>query len=272
VCSSDLSTPFGAPILLPGVNGAGSNESYARLSPDELTVYFTSDRRGTEDIHSATRASMNDDFGTPVPVPGVNSTTASEAWPSVTANGLTMYLQSNVTGPIDAYQIFSTHRATTADAFATPLSVGNVSIGGATLRSPFVLPDDSALYYASSATLSGTLGILRAPHMADGTFGLGAEVGGLDTSAIEGGPVVTSDELVIYFGSSRTDGGAKGSNDIWVATRASRNAAFDAPRIVPELNTTDIDNPDWISPDRCRLYLTRHASGLYKIYVASRSM
>jgi hypothetical protein len=265
----DISTPFGAPVLLAGVNGS-SNDYFARLSPDELTVYFASDRRGNDDIYSATRASRNDAFGTPVAVPGVNST-ASDAWPTVTADGLTMYLQTNVAGP-GAYQIYGTHRATPADPFAAPGSVGNINIGGATIRGPFVLPDGSALYYSSNETLSGKLGIRRAPHLTDGTFSLSAEVGGLVSNSYDGSPVVTSDELMIYFGSDRADAAAKGNQDIWVATRASRNVDFNVPRIVPELNTADIDTPDWLSPDRCRLYFTRHGSGQYKVYVASRSM
>jgi hypothetical protein len=44
---------------------------------------------------------------------------------------------------------------------------------------------------------------------------------------------------------------------------------------VQELNTTAVDWPDWLSPDRCRLYFSRTAdatSGTLSLYVATRTM
>jgi hypothetical protein len=40
-------------------------------------------------------------------------------------------------------------------------------------------------------------------------------------------------------------------------TRQSRDAPFGEPTIVNEVNTADTEYPQWISPDGCRLYLSR---------------
>jgi hypothetical protein len=56
-----------------------------------------------------------------------------------------------------------------------------------------------------------------------------------------------------------------------VAERASRTADFDPPVNVQELNTGADEHPNWLSPDRCRLYFQRYGATGYKIYVASRS-
>jgi hypothetical protein len=38
-----------------------------------------------------------------------------------------------------------------------------------------------------------------------------------------------------------------------------------------ELDSTEGEYPTWISPDQCRLYLTRTVGGQTDIYMASRS-
>ncbi len=261
-----LSTPFGTPVLVPGVNGTTGNDGTARLSPDELTIYFYSDRSGSRDIFSATRASRSDPFGTPRAVPGVN-TSAADQWPSVTADGLSMYIESTLNGP---YQVFVSHRTTSAAEFPTPMLVANVNIGG-TNGQTFILPDESALYFASKPGTGGTLDLFRAARGSNGQFDVPVQVSTINTAADEVGPVPTADELTFYFASGRTDSPAKGNLDIWRATRASRTASFNPPVSVEELNTSNEEVPDWLSPDLCRLYFTRNVSG-NKIYLATRSM
>jgi hypothetical protein len=83
-------------------------------------------------------------------------------------------------------------------------------------------------------------------------------------------PVISPDELTLYFGSSSADPVARGSSDIWMATRASVDAPFGTPMNIAELNTTDFEYPQWISLDGCRLYFTRSGSSGYLSYMAER--
>src|SRR5215475_4644918 len=77
---------FGHPVALMSLNTA-NNEEQAKLSPDELTVYFSrDDGSGNYDIYQATRASKTAAFGGVAPVPGVN-TPAEDREPQVTADG-----------------------------------------------------------------------------------------------------------------------------------------------------------------------------------------
>jgi hypothetical protein len=79
------------------------------------------------------------------------------------------------------------------------------------------------------------------------------------------------DELTIYFASLRTDGGAKGNLDIWMARRSSVDEQFGLPRNVAKLNTPLSEYPTWISADGCRLYIAKgEANDSFDIYVATR--
>ena len=75
----DPAKPFDTPVSVDGINTA-SYEGWPVLSPDELTIYFMSNRGGLGtsggiDIFVATRASITDPFGTPAPPANVNTAT-----------------------------------------------------------------------------------------------------------------------------------------------------------------------------------------------------
>jgi hypothetical protein len=89
-----------------------------------------------------------------------------------------------------------------------------------------------------------------------------------DPSTFVDHPIVTSDELTLYLATSTP-------NDpvlhIETATRATVDEPFGALTPVHELDSTEGESPTWISPDRCRLYITRKVGGQWDLYVASRS-
>lgn len=71
----DSTSPFGAPVLVPGVNST-SGDGSGVLSSDELEIFFASIRpggKGSLDIYRATRSTKNDGFGTPTLVSELNS-------------------------------------------------------------------------------------------------------------------------------------------------------------------------------------------------------
>jgi hypothetical protein len=102
-------------------------------------------------------------------------------------------------------------------------------------------------------------------------------VGELNSQAQESLPTVTPNDRLIYFASNRIESGAKGGFDIWLAVRPSLNDPYSAPALVPELNTSDDDFPDFIAPDGCTIWMHRNVTvadgGQSKvIYVATKSM
>ncbi len=71
----DSKSPFGTPVLVPGVNST-STEGSAVLTADELEIFFSSNRpggKGGHDIYHATRSTKNDGFGTATLVSELNS-------------------------------------------------------------------------------------------------------------------------------------------------------------------------------------------------------
>jgi Tol biopolymer transport system component len=163
-------------------------------------------------------------------------------------------------------------RATVASQFSASAPVAGINAGPGDSE-PFVLPDGSALYFISTrGTNGGTTDLYRAARGASGQFTTPTQVSTVNTPSTEYSPVLTPDELVLYYASDRPDAPAKGLLDIWMTKRASTSAAFEAPVNVQELNTTGHEIPDWISPDRCRLYFDRLGSNGIgdKIYVAER--
>jgi Tol biopolymer transport system component len=260
-----VTRPFGTPVLVGGVNQSGSASANARFTPDELTIFFISDRGGTPnvaDVYTATRTSRTSAFGTPQPLAAVNSS-MHENCPSVTSDMLTFFLESNRAGQ---FGVFVASRSNTFTQFSTPSLVTAVN-SGSNDGQPQVLPDGSALYYVSFRSGVGGGDIYRAPILAGGQVGAPTIVPRINSSVNDYAPAPSADELVLYFNSDRSDATAKGGYDIWMAKRASRTADFDPPVNVQELNTSADEGVGWISPDKCRLYL--HRGGM--IYAVERA-
>lgn len=133
---------------------------------------------------------------------------------------------------------------------------------------PYVLPSGNAMYLASD--LAGNPGLYRSVKV-NGAFSTPTLVPGvnLDTPAVENNPVVTPDELTLFFGSTRP--GGTGDYDIYEARRAHVADGFGAPVALTGLNTPGAEGPNWISPDGCNLYFTRAEPSVgYQLYMASR--
>src|SRR5262245_14197671 len=84
---------FATETALTKLNENGRSSEGARLTPDELTIYFSSSRDGGQggyDVYYSTRASRDDAFVEVHPVPGVNSS-AHSRYPSVSGDGLYLY-------------------------------------------------------------------------------------------------------------------------------------------------------------------------------------
>jgi hypothetical protein len=262
------SRPFSAPLLVPGLNLLGTN-STARFSPDELTAYFANLRAadaggtGNYEIFSATRSGRGAAFGMPATLAGINSATASDYDPVLTGDGQTLYFGSTRTRAMD--HVFISIFNPVTSSFTAPMIIDSISLnadagagaaGTLDAFQPYVLPDNTALYFGSSR--SGTRDIYRSTRSTAG-FSRATAVAELNTTSNEQFPTVSPDELVIYWASNRTDGGARGGVDVWTATRSATSLPFGNVHNLTEVNSTGDDYPSWISPDGCRLYLTTRA-------------
>jgi hypothetical protein len=264
----DPTKPFGAPTPLAAINTAG-DELNARLTHDELTIYFvrydSSDGGTGADLYTATRPTTATTFSAALPLSTLN--TGFQEWdPSPTGDNLTLYFTSDRTGSVGHDDIWVATRTTTVGAFGNPTNVSTLNSTEYEDQG-YVLADGLTIYLASNRT--GAEEIYRATRTSSTTFSIDVSqaLSAVDVSGFDYKPVVSQDELTLYFARGASDGG-QNSDDIWVSQRASTADPFGAPTPVTELDTPDEEDPTWLSDDGCRLYFERDSNGSFDVWVA----
>jgi len=248
----DPAKDFDPPVPVGGLATPEYAESTARFSPDERVVYFTRfgyvDASASDfatDIYTASRASTTLGFDAPRLMTELGSDGAKES-PTVTADGkgfffLSLLLPAGVfktTGKLPPF--------VSAERLPGPINEGPLTL------SPYVLPDGSALYVAKRLTAEPSRGVIHRAARGTGAYDDVQPVTALGPSTDDDYPVVTADELTIYWASQR---GGAGTQDIYEATRQDAKSPFSAVRRVDSLSTAARDErPTFISADGCRLY------------------
>lgn len=271
----DPSAPFGSAVLLSGsgLNLAGVDEGTPRLSPDELTLYFWSNRtpdggKGNVHIYTASRKSKLVAFDPPTEVSELTSS-ADEASPSVSADGLTVFFESDRLGGPNS-QIFVATRSPGDPTFGMPSLLANVNDPKANEATPYVHPLGQTLYFSSSRGDAGQ-DIYRAVFQSSGSFAPATAVDEVNTGTDEYSPCISADDLTLVWGSSRSDLHPVGGYDIFIAHRAAPGDAFGPlENAGAGVNSTALDLPGWISPDQCTLYFESDRAGQRDLYVATR--
>jgi hypothetical protein len=252
----DPSKPFGTPSPLSELN-LGGDDLNPHLSADERTITFASIRAGglgQTDAYIATRASPTGTFGTPMAIPGVNTTTVDNR-PMITGDGLRIYFETNLTGQTADWNNAVATRNSTSANFSAWTAIPQIN-STTTDSAPFILPNDSAIYFMSTRGTGGAQELWRSAHQG-GNWTTPALVAGtnLNEASLDY-PMLTPDELVLYVSSSRA--GGAGGRDIWMATRTSTAMPFGDPVNIAALNTASPESTGWISPDNCVIYFTRN--------------
>ncbi len=114
----------------PGINLSSLNSPWDDAEPsltgDGLEFFFTSNRPGSlggKSIWHATRASVNDAWGSPVPLTTIDSANHEQS-PSLTDDGLWLFFSSNRGGNFD---IYVAGRSTRQSPFGAPVRVAELS-------------------------------------------------------------------------------------------------------------------------------------------------
>ena len=238
---------------------------------DDLTIIFGSDRNNTTGLYIATRPSPTSPFGTPAPLTAINATGAATG-PALTPDGLTLYYA--LTTAQDTGDIYVTHRNSKADPFAPGTSVTGLNSTTSDLD-PFISTDGSTLYFDSARATGTALHLYVAVRQANGSFAAPQALTAFNTNAVDGHPVLSRDGLTLYWSSTRTDGGAQGLTDIWMASRSSTAGDFGAPVRVPQLSSASGESMSWISSDNCMVLLQSDrpgGAGAQDIYQAFRPL
>jgi len=181
----------------------------------------------------------------------------------LSADGLTLVFGSNRGG---AFDLWAATRPMASGAFTNVFALAPPSTAGVD-GNPFLAGD--GLWFTSD--VDGVYRLYRAASSGAGGYFTAETVPEINSSMGDFAPALSADLRTLYFG-SRRDGG-KGTNDVWRAVRPAVGASFGGVENVAEVNSSAQDNPGWISPDDCRLYMESDRdddAGVYHIYVAER--
>jgi Tol biopolymer transport system component len=143
---------WGEPENLGSTVNSASWEWTQCISADGLSLYFASDRLGGSgdlDLWVTTRATVSEAWGEPVNLgPTVNSS-AWELSPTITPDGLVLFLTSTRAGGRGDRDVWMTRRPTISDPWQEPVNLGPPINTSAMDTCSVISPDGSTLYFST---------------------------------------------------------------------------------------------------------------------------
>lgn len=266
--------PFGAPILMDELSSTHGDWAPA-VSPDHLTLYFTSNRPGGAggwDIWYATRPTVDEPFGQPEPLSELN-TADDDGDAEVSSDGLTIYFTSDQTGALGYRDIWSATRPSLGEPFGASERL-EASSSSSNERDPSVSTDGLHLYFCSPRPNGlGSFDVWYATRPSvDDPFGTALNLAPVNSAESDRGPSTSPDDLALYFGSGRE--GSDGLFDIWVAERPGTEHNFGEPQLLDGANSPAEDSGPALSADGLTMYFASDRSGgpgAGDLYVMTRS-
>ena len=273
---------FGTPVPVPNINSEYLDGG-PRISADDLSLFFGSGRPGGEghwDLWVSTRTNRDDSWGEPENLgPTVNSS-AEDAGPSISTDGLSLYFYSERSGGYKREDIWVTTRATPEDEWGEPKNLG---------------PNINSMWGDAAATLSADG--LTLYFCSDRPIGLGHDelwVTRRQTVDDDWGPAetmgppicsqygdyssdITPDGLIFFFSDSwdRPRPNGLGLGDIFVSRRSSIYDPWGEPvNLGARINSPSDEGGVSISADASIIYFHSNRPGgpgdldLYDIWQA----
>jgi Tol biopolymer transport system component len=197
--------------------GPPVNTSYRDSGPgisfDGLTLFFDSDRpggSGSSDLWVTTRPVESAPWGTPVNLGRLVNGPSYDAYPSVSAGGLTLFMQSDRPGGYGGYDTWMMTRETKDDPWTAPVNPGATINSSAHEGDPSISSDGLELFFASARPVGyggWDLYLARRATTQD-PWGPPTNLGPVvNSSSAEFGPSVAADGSTFYFGSLRSGAG-----------------------------------------------------------------
>jgi Tol biopolymer transport system component len=225
---------FSAPANLGRVVNSPAFDGGPSISADGLSLFFTSERPGGSgggDLWVTKRKRMIDPFTTPENLGAGSNSPANEFAPSISADGLSVFFDSDRPGGLGLSDVWVAARAATSESFGKPRNLGAGVNSSASDGLPSISADGLSLYFCSRRPGgSGDMDIWVANRTRKSEEFSGAENLGPDINGphYDGEPNISADALFLFFSSDRP--GGHGHRDIWVAARANSSAPFGQPR------------------------------------------
>jgi hypothetical protein len=271
--TAEMFGDWSAPVPVASLN-TGSNDMYAILSKNELTVYFASDRPGgvglipNDDLWFATRESVDAPWGDPHNMREINSA-AADSLPMLSYDEHVMFFQSTRPGGCGKGDIWMTRRRDNrSQEWESPTNLGCVLNTDANETAPafFENPEteEVTLFYGSDRGGPSTdYDVYASVVGEDGYFGLGVVVPEFSSPRRDTRIFVRTDGLEAFITSNRDYG--TGAIDIWNSTRQTLSDPWSTPLIdLPSpVNSSCDDGSPSLSRDGTTLYFfsTRISGG-----------
>jgi hypothetical protein len=241
----------------------------ADISADGLTLYFYSTRPGglgDVDIWVMTRATTDDEWSAPVNLGEPVNTAYHDAWMSMSADGLSLFIDSTRPGGSGDWDLWVTTRATTEHDWATPVNLGPTVNSLYFDATPSISADGLSLFFESNRPGGpggwADLWVTTRTSVSD-LWGTPVNLGPTVNSAYGDGSLsISADGLSLYFGSDRP--GGEGGWDVWVTKRATISDPWGTPvNLGPPVNTSSTDHSQDFSADGSTLYFSSYQPGGY---------
>ena len=200
---------------------------------------------------------------------------------SISADGLSIYFDSDRSGGNGGADLWVATRATKNNDWSAPVNLGSVVNSSGQDNSPSISADGLSLYFSSNrpGAVGGSgwsamdLWVATRETTADdwGTpVNLGSTVNSSDADYMS---YISIDGLSLYFSSERP--GGLGIRDLWMTTRATINDDWSEPvNLGPAVNTSSNERRMWISSDGLMLLFQSdrpRTSGAVDIYMTTRA-
>jgi len=260
---------FGTPTNLGPTVNSSSGDGSISVSSDGLEMYFLSTRPGGlgyEDLWVSKRENVSDPWEPPVNLGPPVSSSYRESYPSISADGLTLYFSDYFYGPdrpggVGGHDLWMTTRMSQSDPWSEPVNLGAGVNSSTDEEAPTISHDGLTLIFASDrAGGSDDLWMCTRPTAQDEwgpPLNLGPTV---NSSSYDLYGNLSSDGLALFFESDRA--GGVGSYDIWVTVRKSLDDPWGQPvNLGPLVNTTGGDGSGAVSIDGKTLYFSSDRPG-----------
>jgi hypothetical protein len=269
----DPSTPFQTVTLVADLSTSNVPDYHPTFTADELHVFYARNTLAPAldagyfipEIWESSRPAADAGWAAPLRVAALNAQTgpAGATWdPSLSLDGLTVYFSANRVGTQNL-DVFVATRASLSAEFGTPSVVQPLATPQEE-ASPWVVPGKS-VYFARGP--QGSAELYRAAFNG-ANIGTADPIAELNTAGDERYPVVSADELVMYFARRPVNG----TTDIMLSRRSSTAEPWGVPSPVASVNMPTVDDwPGWLSPDLCVFYFSSTRSGSGDLFRAVRN-
>ena len=207
-----VNDPWSLPSLIVELS-TSDLETSMEISPDGLTLYFSSDRSPSQvvDIWVSKRADRLSPWGAPMRVTALNST--SSEWNAQPLSDTNLIFGSNRTGVMGGSDVFRVTRGTASDTWGAPEKIPGLDTSG--FEGEAFEDASGAIWFTGNlAGTEGSYDLWRSLPNSDGTYKPAARVSELASMNEEADAWISPDGHTIYFTSNRD-----GTYDIFMATR-----------------------------------------------------